>query len=90
MQHRAQTQIASPINKKSQSTISLFINGIRSNSVHRLLNMNTLPIIKEISARISFLFSIFYHTVPIMVTSVSVLVTSIGLLLKFRPAVYPA
>jgi len=54
MQHRAQTEIASPINRKSQSTIFLFISGIRSNNVHRLLNMNTLPIIKESSARISF------------------------------------
>jgi len=90
MQHRAQTEIASPINRKSQRTESLFISGIRSSNVHKLLNMNTLPIIKESSVRINFFSFIFYNTVPITVTIVPVLVTSIDMLSEFWPAVYPA
>ena len=58
MQHRAQTEIANPINRKSHSMEFLFISGIRSNNVHRHLNMNTMPIINESSFLISFLFFI--------------------------------
>jgi hypothetical protein len=60
MQYIAQTQIASSIKRESHNTISLLIKGILSNNIHKLLNMKTLPIIKVISARISFLFFIFY------------------------------